>query len=577
MKQGDGNQDESLASEQRMDGAMGRRSFLLGTLGVGALTAAGALVGCAPQASSSAQSESNGDDPKKAAYEAATEPIAPVDPPASYDYDVDVVVVGSGAGGVAASLRLADAGMSVALLDKDPQIGGASRYAMYIINVGGHQIAEKYQYAMPSYPYNVDNLVQWLHGSEDRQTSNSDLLRAIYTSGPKTIDWLIDEYGCKLEAMNRSAEGCVQLYWEQDIDGEDPFEKLGWGDWFDSIQNEVIPTKSIDLHLNTTVTALVSDGGEVVGVKATQDQGDVFFHAKKGVILAAGDFSANRALFKKYCPYTSKGITTLNGYDGDTGDAFRMGLGMGADVAGFDTVGMTDCDIVWRKYEEYDLDMECHISSSGQTVAAQPWMRVNKFGERVAFNDANCAGIMPANPETFVCFDSKWGDLIEENHFQTRGPRYATTRKEQFQKIIDSGIVSQADTIEELEVKLGLAEGTLSQNVEKWNAACEAGEDWVADDKYDPQYLVPIDTPPYFGVGIGGMLWGIKCGLKVTPQLEVLSTEGTVVPGLYASFHTAGGQCGDMNTSQFSVSGFGQLGMSFVGGYMAADSIIAKG
>lgn len=57
--------------------------------------------------------------------------------------------------------------------------------------------------------------------------------------------------------------------------------------------------------------------------------------------------------------------------------------------------------------------------------------------------------------------------------------------------------------------------------------------------------------------------------------MQVVNTEGAVIPGLYAGWHTAGGANGETNIGGRPFGGmFGDVGQSFVGGYMAAGSII---
>ena len=53
-----------------------------------------------------------------------------------------------------------------------------------------------------------------------------------------------------------------------------------------------------------------------------------------------------------------------------------------------------------------------------------------------------------------------------------------------YKRQVDEGVIKKCDTIEELEEALGLRPGVLVAEVEKWNAACEVGEDYVGSYKY---------------------------------------------------------------------------------------------
>ena len=142
--------------------------------------------------------------------------------------------------------------------------------------------------------------------------------------------------------------------------------------------------------------------------------------------------------------------------------------------------------------------------------------------------------------------------------------------------MVDAGAIKRCDTIEELEAALGLREGLLVEEVQKWNDACAAGEDYVDDYKYDPSWLIAIDEPPYYGAKIGGHIFTTKCGVRINKDVQAIDTEGAVIPGLYAGWHTAGGANGENNVSGRPFGGiYGDVGQSFVGGFMAAEALLA--
>ena len=58
-----------------------------------------------------------------------------------------MVVVGSGGGGITGSVRLADAGKQVILLEKNEKTGGTTSYGGMFVNFGGHRLANEAQWA----------------------------------------------------------------------------------------------------------------------------------------------------------------------------------------------------------------------------------------------------------------------------------------------------------------------------------------------------------------------------------------------------------------------------------------------
>ena len=143
------------------------------------------------------------------------------------------------------------------------------------------------------------------------------------------------------------------------------------------------------------------------------------------------------------------------------------------------------------------------------------------------------------------------------------------------QDAIDADVLKRRDSLEELERDLGLAEGVLTEAVVKWNDACERGED---DFLYPmpAEWLHPIVEPPFYGCRIGGNLYGTKAGLLINDQMQVVGTDGRVIPGLYAGWHTAGGACGENSYIGDPILGslMGDVGLAFCGGYLCGTSAV---
>ena len=154
--------------------SLNRRDFLAAsaaTAGAAAALAAVPGLACADSASSA-------DDEARAAFEAAAAPIPPVDVPASWDEERQIVVVGSGAAGVNASIRLAQAGYDVLMVERSISTGGNSQCSSMFSNFGGHRLAEEAQWAYPSYPYDVDNIVEFMLSCQ-QMTGDPELMRAM--------------------------------------------------------------------------------------------------------------------------------------------------------------------------------------------------------------------------------------------------------------------------------------------------------------------------------------------------------------------------------------------------------------
>ena len=584
-----------------------RRTFFKGAL-LGGTAAAAGLAGCAPKAEMADTGGSEARDKEREAFEAAAAPIEPASVPENWDEEAEVIVVGSGAAGINAAIRLGQAGYQVLVLERNMELNGNSKHSSVFSNMGGHKAAEERKFAYPEYPYDVDRILEYVMSCQ-QQTGDPELVRAMLVEGPKCIDWMNEKAGAKWVPMNPSPAGAGMLEWE------------GMSTPTNGINVNLIPLQLLteqaqkdgaEVRANSNVGTLVFDGGAVVGVKVTDEEGEKFIHATNCVILCAGGMEVNRA---KYSATTLQGIANIATPPNGTGECIRMGQGVGADLAGYDSTGAFDGGVWWRDYDEFDTEMDCHINKDGNQVVRQPWLRINRDGNRVPYigtsarvypyvNDASpsseglceTAAIEMSQPggKTYCIFDSKYEQLMLDNYFgqvicrkgkiladddpfYDRVPEYLRDWHTGFNDMVEAGVIRKCDTIEELEAALGLREGVLVDNVEKWNAACAAGEDYAATYKYPKEWLLALDEPPYYGAIVGGHVFGSKCGLKVNPDMQVISTEGAPIPGLYAAWHTAGGSAGEGNPAGKPLTGvFADLGLAFVGGYMAAGGVMKK-
>lgn len=588
-----------------------RRGFLKGAASMGILTAAGAaLAGCSPSGTQGSAADGvEKDDPAKAAFEAEAAPIEPVDPPSSWDQETEVVIVGSGGGGMAASIRLAMEGIDVVLLEKDMTTGGASRYSGHFVNFGGHKMAEEVQWAYPSYPYDPDAIVEYLN-SIWQQSADPALLKVQAVEGPKCIDWMADTLGIPWAPANSEPSGMRSLHWDGQITKNNAIKI---NDHTFNYLTDLAEGKGVGISLGTEAKALVVEDGEVIGVKVQKDGAEEYIHATKAVVLTAGGFEMNRAMLAKYIPSFYDGMANVPCPPCNTGECIRMGVGAGADISGYDSTHCYDGGVWWKDYDEFETRMTAHVNKDGNQAVRQPWLLINNRGERVPYlgttyqpypyapsgspvvlglTDQAVVEITQPEGRTYVCFDSKYEELVTANYFKQgvcrvgkiitdddpfidRVPEWQRDWRNAFQIMLDEGVVFKCDTIEELEKELGLDAGLLVDAVDEWNKTCEAGVDSMTSFKYDPSWLIPITEPPYYGTKVGGNLFTTKCGLRINDRMQVLDTEGEAISGLYAGWHTAGGANGEANIAGSPFGGmYGDVCQSFVGGYIAAGAIL---
>ena len=110
------------------------------------------------------------------------------------------------------------------------------------------------------------------------------------------------------------------------------------------------------------------------------------------------------------------------------------------------------------------------------------------------------------------------------------------------------------------------------ETVERYNELCAAGAD--EDFGKPAQYLVPVDTPPYYGIHRHVRMSAICSGVEVNENHECLTPEGEVIEGLYAIGNCSGRFYGGID---YPLTVFGlSLGRCYTEGYVIGRMVAQK-
>lgn len=271
----------------------------------------------------------------------------------------------------------------------------------------------------------------------------------------------------------------------------------------------------VQILLNTKATEILTNDGAACGIKAESTEHDYTINAKS-VIIAAGGFGANFELMASFNPALANAVTT--NHAGATGDGILM-----AEAIGADTVDMDQIQLHPTVYQETGmLVSESVRSMGGILVNAEGKRFCNDMSTRDAVSNAE---LEQPGAYAYIIFDQRIVDDLKS-----------------CQKYISNGLTVSSDSYEGLAKEMGLtgdAAANFVETMNTWNASVAAGED--AEFGRSNGMDGDLSTAPYYAIKIAPGIHHTMGGLKINTDAQVLDTNGSVIPGLYAAGETTGG------------------------------------
>ena len=443
-----------------------------------------------------------------------------------YETEADIIVVGGGAAGMMAAVAASEEGASVILLEKSSVLGGNTVCAANGINAADSKVQladETYQSKGAS-----------VEGLEGLQMNNEDarenLVNAFAENSGEVIDWFSDlgvEFTVNIQDDERNSE--QNYYMLQAEEG---------GTTALTLVNYLIKAfndSDVTVYMNMDAYELVDDNGTITGVIAKDADGNDVTFTGKAVMLATGGFGKNQELLAEVSPYLAN--ATTDEVAPTTGEGLLM-----AEEAGADTVNLDAIQTFPHVIPDYGMILPMNLPGGFVPDA----LYVNNSAERFTAEGFEIpdAILSQDQGEVYCIFDD-------------------SGMNDSLQKLVDSGVISSAESAEELGEKLGIDGAKLSETITAFNEDIADG----TDDAFGrEQNLNSFEGTLYgyrFGVGAHYFMGGVL----INEKTQVLDTDGNPINGLYAAGEVTGGFHGT-----FRVDGSG-LGDSFTFGRISGKEM----
>lgn len=545
-----------------------RRQFLKGAAGVAGVAAMGGLVGCSSDGDKSSDKEGKSSsgggvmtaekyEKTKWSFEIMPEEYPLPDSKIKKTITHDYIVIGSGLSGLTTAVAAKEDGADVRIISASSKpIGRGGSF---------HAIGSKKQKEL-GIDYTLTSEIT-RHATKIEKISAAHFIDErkwatwLQNSG-KAMDWMIDKMASKglkvaLEPGYKDPDGVLTVPpgSHNFYNDEQPFGALFGAPLCAQALADIFKEMGGEIDFRTKALYLIREDnnkGRVSGVVAeNMETGEyIKYEAKKGIVLATGDFSRNADMMAKYAPwawelYKDNLETEKVDYDAELvynglmpGDGHKMALWIGAAwQKTYPNAPMINCGAVGPTLNSIDNFWGINLTSDGKryhnevTNFSYGAIALLQLPDRIAFSiwDSQYAYIQD-KWESFGC------TVNAENGI---GPITPEELVERWEQNVKAGQYYKADTIEELLDQMGFT-GEAKQNalesIERYNKYAEQGFD--EEFNVNPDVLRPIKTGPFYGARThfnrNAMTFlTVTGGLRTNEYMQVCEEDDTPIDGLF--------------------------------------------
>jgi fumarate reductase flavoprotein subunit len=495
----------------------------------------------------------------------------------------DVIIVGSGASGLAAAVTAASGNCRVLVLEKDSKLGGTTAYAIGSVTAAGTRLQSDAGITDTVDDFFEDNM-KAVSGSGMREKNNEELTRLLVREAGPAVDWIARLGASFVGPFGEPPHRVPRMH------NIVPNSKS-----YISVLNRAALKKGAVIRTNTPVVELTTSGDRVTGVRV-KSAGDLrTIVAKRGVILASGDYSSNK---KMKAQFMSDKLAQVDGINPlSTGDGHLMAVAVHAGLRNMDaSIGpnlrfQSPSRPLWieslptfpsiarlmgivakhapKEFFRFIAKrfLTVHTSPSSD-VLRKGSLLINKKGRRFANESLPARQLAVAVAEqpdkvAYIFLDARLAQLFSTPpNFVSTAPGIAYATFEDY-RVLRKDITHEGQSVLELAERVGIDPGTLEETIKKYNSHATEGK----EDEWGRKDLGPgFNTGPFYLLGpLMGCFSSVEGGLRIDLECRVLTEDGKRIPGLYAA--------GSTGQSGLILPGHGMhIGWALVSGRIAGRS-----
>lgn len=432
--------------------------------------------------------------------------------PENIELHTDLAIIGDGMAGFSAAIEARDQGIKAMLIDAGETYSNSTARAQGFV-MGADTDEQKRRGINDSSEHFYEDLMK-VYGDEPKVE-------------PKMLKLLADKsasYIKFLEDIGMEWSNVVNIAPKEPRLTKRAHTIKGMSTTLMGVFAKAAKEKGVDVKLGVKVDELIIKDGKVIGLKATAINGDKLTIYAKGVLVAAGSYTASPEMVKKMNP-RMKNIEVIVG-NGD-GSSIRFFNQAKAQI-----VSVPYLQFMYYYYGASWGDRFPEAIPESPTLPNYDVLSVDGGGHRLASED----------DFTFEFTKRCW-----DNGYQEGYAIYGQKVADKYPNMTDIGLTTKTaqdkpfgykeNTIEDLAKDVGIDPEELKKTVDRYNELCEKGKD--EDFGKNPKNMIKIEAP-YYILRMPEICTDGYTGAKINEHAQVLDGNDNPIPGLYAA-----GSCAD--------------------------------